>query len=155
MTHSLPSNSCIKANAIVWSSADTYNLKGLPRCGGISIGGDFIYSLILSNVFCCTSPHLNFLSAFRFNKGENGNILSDKFKINLLIKLILSIKDCSWVLFVGGSASSMAFMLFCPTSIPFSWTMKPRNSPADTSKAHLLGFIFKPCFLVHSKVSRR
>ena len=30
ITHSFPSNSCIKADPIVWLSVDTYNLKGLP-----------------------------------------------------------------------------------------------------------------------------
>jgi hypothetical protein len=39
-----------------------------------------------------------------------------------------------------------------PTSIPPSCTRNPKNSPADTPKAHLFGFIFNQCFRVHSKV---
>ena len=124
MTHSFPSNSCIKADQSVWLLADTYNFKGLPSYGGTSTGGAFMYSLISSNAFYCMSPHLNSWSAFSFNRGENGNIFSDRFEMNLLMKLILPIKDRSWVLFVGGPASSIAFILFCPTSIPFC---APRN----------------------------
>jgi hypothetical protein len=71
------------------------------------------------------------------------------------MKLILPSRDCNSVLLAGGIASSIAFMLFWPTSIPHSWTMKPKNCLADSPKAHLLGFILKPCFLAHSRVSRR
>jgi hypothetical protein len=39
-----------------------------------------------------------------------------------------------------------------PTSIPPSCTRNPRNSPAETPKAHLFGFILSPCFLVHYRV---
>ena len=152
---SFPSNSCIKADPIVWLSADTYNLKGLPCWWGTSTGGDFIYSFISSNAFCCMSPYLNSWSFFNFNKGENGRTLSDKFKINFLIKLILPSKDCNYILVVGDTAPSIAFILFWPISIPLSWTIRPKNYPADNTKAHLLGFIFKPCFLVHSKVSHK
>jgi hypothetical protein len=53
---------------------------------------------------------------------------------------------------VGGKTSSIAFMLFLPTSIPPSCTKNHMNSPADTPKAHLFGFIFNPCFRVHSRV---
>ena len=42
-----------------------------------------------------------------------------------------------------------------PHQIPLWCTMKPRNCPADTPNAHLLGFIFKPCFLVHSNTFRK
>ena len=114
-----------------------------------------MYSFISSNTFCCMSPYLNSLSFFNFNKGEKDRILPNKFEMNLLMKLILPSRDCNSILVVGGTASSIAFTLFYPTLIPLSWTMNPKNCPADTPKAHLLGFIFNQCFLVHSRVSRK
>ena len=91
-----------------------------------------------------------FLIIFNFNKGENDRILFDKFKMNLLMKLILPSRDCNSILVVGGTVSSIAFILFWPISIPLSWTMKPKNYLAYTLKAHLLGFIFRPYFLSNS-----
>ena len=43
---------------------------------------------------------------------------------------------------VGGGMSSTAFILFGFALIPRLLTMKPKNFPADTSKAHLAGFSF-------------
>jgi len=37
--------------------------------------------------------------------------------------------------------------------MPFSWIMKPRNFPTDTTKAHLNGFIVKPYLRILSRVS--
>ena len=42
----------------------------------------------------------------------------------------------------GGSMSSTAFILSGFASIPPLLTMKPKNFPADTPKAHLAGFSF-------------
>ena len=56
--------------------------------------------------------HLNSWSFFNFNKGEIDRTLSDKFEINFLIKLILPSKDCNYILVVGGTVSSIAFILF-------------------------------------------
>jgi hypothetical protein len=39
-----------------------------------------------------------------------------------------------------------------PTSSPPSCTKNPKNSPAETPKAHLFKFILRPCFRVHSRV---
>ena len=67
------------------------------------------------NRFNYTSIVANFRvlqSFFNFNKGENGKTLSDKFEINLLIKLILPSKDCNSIFVVGDTASSIAFILF-------------------------------------------
>ena len=42
----------------------------------------------------------------------------------------------------GGGMSSTAFNLSGFASIPQLLTMKPKNFPADTSKAHFAGFNF-------------
>ena len=42
----------------------------------------------------------------------------------------------------GDGMSSTTFILFGFTSIPRLLTMKPRNFPVDTPKAHLAGFSF-------------
>ena len=42
----------------------------------------------------------------------------------------------------GGGMSSTTFILSGVASIPRLLTIKPRNFPADTSKAHLAGFSF-------------
>ena len=42
----------------------------------------------------------------------------------------------------GGDMSSTAFILSGFASIPRLFTMKPRNFPADTPKAHLARFSF-------------
>ena len=46
------------------------------------------------------------------------------------------------LMFEGGSMSSMAFILSGLASIPRLLTIKPKNFPAETSKAHLAGFNF-------------
>ena len=46
------------------------------------------------------------------------------------------------LMFDGGNISSMAFILFRFASIPQLLTMKPKNFPAETPKAHLAGFNF-------------
>ena len=53
-----------------------------------------------------------FLIILNLNKGENGKILSNKFEMNLLMKLILPSRDCNSALVVGGTASSIAFLFF-------------------------------------------
>jgi hypothetical protein len=83
-TLSFPSNSCMRADPMVWVSAATYNLKGLFNCGGTNTGGSFMYSLISLKAFCCSSPHTNFLSFLTLNSGEKGNTFCDKFDMNLL-----------------------------------------------------------------------
>ena len=47
----------------------------------------------------------------------------------------------------GDGMSSTAFILSGFASIPRLLTMKPRNFPADTPKAHLAGFSFILYFL--------
>ena len=42
----------------------------------------------------------------------------------------------------GGGMSSTTFILSGFASIPRLLTMKPKNFPADTPKAHLAGFNF-------------
>ena len=73
---------------------------------------DTSYILLSLKRFLLYVTPLEFLIIFSFNKGENDRTLSDKFEINLLIKLILPSKDCNSVLVVGGTASSIAFILF-------------------------------------------
>ena len=70
-----------------------------------------IFFYLLKCLLLYVTP-FKFLIIFNFNKGENGITLFDKFEINLLIKLILPIKDYNSVLVVGGTASSVAFILF-------------------------------------------
>ena len=47
----------------------------------------------------------------------------------------------------GDDMSSTAFILSGFASIPRWLTIKPRNFPADTPKAHLAGFSFMLYFL--------
>ena len=47
----------------------------------------------------------------------------------------------------GDDMSSIAFILSRFSSIPRLLTMKPKNFPADTPKAHLAGFSFMLYFL--------
>ena len=47
----------------------------------------------------------------------------------------------------GDDMSSTTFILSGFASIPRLLTMKPRNFPADTPKAHLAGFSFMLYFL--------
>ena len=47
----------------------------------------------------------------------------------------------------GDGMSSTTFILSGFASIPRCLTMKPRNFPADTPKAHLAGFSFMLYFL--------
>jgi hypothetical protein len=135
MIRSFPSNSCTRDDPIAHLLADKYNLNDFLSWGGTRIGGDFRYCLMLLQSYWCSSPHINFWSASSFNKGVNGWVLSDRLdkstdKINLAnqrSKLLL-----------------VALTDFWPTSIPLSCIKIPRNCPAETPKAHLLGFI---CFL--------
>ena len=152
---SFPSNSWIRADPIARSTADKCNLNDLSFWGGTYTGGDTKYYFIFPRASCCFSPQTNSWSALSFNNGLKGCTFPDRFDINLRIKLILPIKDWSSVLFIGATTCLIVVMLFCPTSMPLSWTMKPRNCPADTPKAYLHGFILSPCFLVHSNVLRR
>ena len=46
------------------------------------------------------------------------------------------------LMFDGGSISSTAFILSGFASIPRLLTIKPKNFPAETPKAHLVGFNF-------------
>ena len=46
------------------------------------------------------------------------------------------------LMFDGGSISSTAFILSGFASIPRLLTIKPKNFPAETPKAHLAGFSF-------------
>ena len=143
-------NSWIRADPIALSSADKYNLNGLCFCGRINTGRDIRYCLISSNAFCCASPHTNFWSAFNFNRGLNDCILPDRLAINLQ-----TIIDWSSIFVSGATTLLMAVIVFWLISIPLSWTVNPRNYPVDTPNAPLLGFIFNPCFLVHSKALRK
>ena len=45
-------------------------------------------------------------------------------------------------MFDGGGMSSTAFILSRFASIPWLLTIKPKNYPAETPKAHLAGFNF-------------
>ena len=45
-------------------------------------------------------------------------------------------------MFDGGGMSSTAFILSEFASIPQLLTIKPKNFPAETPKAHLVGFNF-------------
>ena len=45
-------------------------------------------------------------------------------------------------MFDGGGMSSTTFILFGFASIPQLLTIKPKNFPAETPKAHLAGFGF-------------
>ena len=46
------------------------------------------------------------------------------------------------LMFEGGSISSTTFILSGFASIPQLLTIKPKNFPAETPKAHLAGFNF-------------
>ena len=46
------------------------------------------------------------------------------------------------LMFKGGNMSSTAFILSRFASIPRLLTIKPKNFPAETPKAHLAGFNF-------------
>ena len=46
------------------------------------------------------------------------------------------------LLFEGGSISSTTFILYGFAYIPQLLTIKPKNFPAETPKAHLAGFNF-------------
>ena len=47
-----------------------------------------------------------------------------------------------YLMFEGGSMSSTAFILSGFASIPRLLTIKPKNFPAETPKAQLVGFNF-------------
>ena len=134
---SFPSNSWIRADPIARSAADKCNLNDLSFWGGTYTGGDTKYYFIFPRASCCFFPQTNSWSALSFNNGLKGCTFPDRFDINLRIKLILPIKDWSSVLFIGATTCLIVVMLFCPTSMPLSWTMKPRNCPGDTPKAYL------------------
>ena len=155
MTLSLASCSCMSVDPILLISADKYNLNIVLGLGGIKTGGVIRYCLISSSTFWCSWSQLNFWLAFSFNSGVKACIFPNILEINLPIKFILPISDCSSFLLVGGWIFLIDSMLFGPTSIPLSCTINPKNCPAETPKAHLCGFIFKPYLLALCSTSHK
>ena len=117
------------------SVADMYSFKGLPKVGGVSIGGFTRHTLICSKAFCCSLIQMKSSAAFDPNRGKKAYILPAKFAMNLLRKLSLLIRLCSSFFFLRGLASNTTFVLFLSTSITWLWTKKPRKLLAETAKA--------------------
>ena len=61
---------------------------------------------------------------------------------NLLRAATRPVSDWTSLIFYGGFISNIAWILLELASIPLCETIKPRNFPDDTPKAHLLGFNF-------------
>ena len=61
---------------------------------------------------------------------------------NLLRAATRPVSDWTSLIFYGGFISNIAWILLGLASIPLCETIKPRNFPDDTPKAHLLGFNF-------------
>jgi len=81
--------------------------------------------------------------------------LSEAFETNLLRAATHLVRLCTSLTFFGSSMLSIAWILSGFASIPLYETMKLRNFPDETPKAHLLRFSFMLYHLSMSKVSWR
>ena len=62
--------------------------------------------------------------------------------LHTLYPIEIPVRRCTSFIPEGDGMSSTAFILSGLASIPRWFTMKPRNFPVDTPKAHLAGFSF-------------
>ena len=68
--------------------------------------------------------------------------LSVALEMNLLRAATLPVRDYTSLIIFGEEILRMAFTFSIFVSIPLCDTMKQRNFPEDTPKAHLAGFSF-------------
>jgi hypothetical protein len=73
---------------------------------------------------------------------KKGRHLSVNRETKRLSAAILLVSPCVSLIFLGGCISKMALILSGLALIPLYETIKPRNLPEETPKAHLLGFSF-------------
>ena len=110
----------------------------MPGLEGLSNGGVAKYFLSSSNACWHSFVHLKaFLSTLK--KGKH---LSVDRETKRLSAVILPVSPCVSLMFFGGCMSKMALILSGLASMPLYETIKPRNLPEETLKAHLLGFSF-------------
>ena len=105
------------------------------------------YALSSLNAHWQSSIHSNTF----LNTLKNGKHLSVVFETNLLRAATRPARLCTSLTFFGSSMLSIAWILSGFASIPLCETVKPRNFPDETLKAHLLGFSF---MLYHLSMSK-
>ena len=86
---------------------------------------------------------------------KNGKHLSMALETNLLRAATHPMSDWTSLIFCGGFISSITWILLRLALISLCETIKPRNFPDDTPKAHLLGFNFMLYYRNVSNVSCR
>ena len=121
-----------------------------PASGLTRIGGSVRYCLIAKNALSHSSFHSARLTPLRVvKKGLNRSVNREIKRPRAANRSV----SC-WIPFLelGADACKMALSCAGLASIPLCVTMKPRNHPALTPKAHFRGFSFIPYFLRMSKV---
>lgn len=91
-----------------------------------------------------------FLDSFTLSMGENAFIFLMEVNINFLRKLIFP-KTLFIYLVSGYYAYIMTLVLFLSLLIPLLCTRKHSKLPDNIWNIQLVGFIFKPCILIHFK----
>ena len=115
-----------------------YRVRSSPSTGLTRRGGELRYVFNAEN---SSSHFVSHLKAF-FRTWKKGWHLSLALDKNRLKAVILPVRRYTSFIPEGDGMSSTAFILFGFASIPRWLTMKPRNFPANTPKAHLAGFSF-------------
>ena len=120
------------------SDTAKYRVRSSPSAGLTRMGGELRY------VFNAENASSHFVSHWKafFKIWKKGWHLSFALDTNRLKAAILHVRRCTSFIPDGDGMSSTAFILSGFASIPLWLTMKPRNFPADTPKAHLAGFSF-------------
>ena len=98
--------------------------------------------------------HLS-IQMLSFDTLKNGKHLSVAFETNLLRSATHLVRLSTSLIFFGNSMFSSAWILSGFALIHLCETMKPRNFPDETPKAHIFGFNFTLYHLSMSKVSCR
>ena len=124
-----------------------------PASRLIRIGGSVRYCLIATNALSHSSFHSARLAPLKVVKKGFSRSVNREIKRPRAANRPVS----CWIPFLELGAGYYRMALSCAglVSIPLCVTMKPRNRPALTPKAHFRGLSFIPYFLRRSKVCWR
>ena len=124
-----------------------------PASGHIRIGGSIRYCLISMNARLHSSFHSSWLAPLRVAKKGFKRSVNREIKRPRAASRPVS----CWIPFLelGAGDCKMALSYAELASIPLWVTIKPRNRPALTPKAHFKGFSFMPYSLRRSNVCWR